>query len=228
MRVLSHLEDEWFLVDELLDLEVVLPIGLTAHDASVERQGILERGGRGERYELERKQLKVEKDNVRVDLRATINCFNWLIYQTQLHIRMWHLDVLVHHSFKCHVLGQKKLSNSLFMHARIEESMRDKRRTRWAWCQVRHRGGERAVGTTKHHKRKGKYRRNYCQSLIWGWVPRWRPPSASSPSSSSSPSARAGSSTRTRLGSKRQVFYPLSQRHDFIRTKSIQGDSLTH
>ena len=42
----SHLKDEGFLVDELLDLEVVLPIGLTAHDASVQRKGILESGGR--------------------------------------------------------------------------------------------------------------------------------------------------------------------------------------
>ena len=42
----SHLKDEGFLVDELLDLEVVLPIGLTAHDASVEWKGILESGRR--------------------------------------------------------------------------------------------------------------------------------------------------------------------------------------
>ena len=40
------LEDERFLVDELLDLEVVLPIGLTAHDASVEWKRILERARR--------------------------------------------------------------------------------------------------------------------------------------------------------------------------------------
>ena len=42
----SHLKDEGFLVDELLDLEVVLPIGLTAHDASVEWKWILESGRR--------------------------------------------------------------------------------------------------------------------------------------------------------------------------------------
>ena len=38
----THLEHKGLLVDELLDLEVVFPIGLAAHHASVQRQWILQ------------------------------------------------------------------------------------------------------------------------------------------------------------------------------------------
>ena len=45
LLAVTNLKDERLLADEFLDLEVVFPIGLTAHDASVEWKRVLERQG---------------------------------------------------------------------------------------------------------------------------------------------------------------------------------------
>lgn len=47
-KTVLHLEYERVLVDKVLDLEEVVPLGLTAHDASFQWKGILKEHGTGD------------------------------------------------------------------------------------------------------------------------------------------------------------------------------------